>query len=188
MAFSRTSHRRLAGWMVVLLLVTALTGVAYRIGRTWFGISRDFGDKILDIHAGDWLGKYGSPAYVVIIGGSLLFLLITGAMMAWKMRHAPPKPGTRWRHRLAALIFLLPLFLSASTGILYKLGDDLLGFSDPALSILMKIHQGSWLGKPFSPFYVIFVAGGLIWLAITGLGMLGWFKASGQKARPTSQG
>lgn len=176
MAFSRTSHRTLAGWAVLLLVLTAVTGASYRIGRTLFGLQKDVGDKILDIHAGDWLGKYGSAIYVLIVGGSLLFLLITGAMMAWKMRHVPHKPAQRWRHRLAGMIFLLPLLLSASTGILFKLGDDFLGFPDPVMSVLMKIHQGSWLGKPFSVVYVTFVAGGLIWLAITGIGMVGWFK------------
>lgn len=172
----RSFHRVFAPWFFILLLVTLATGIIYRVGRAWFGMSKETGNKILAIHAGDWLGQHVSPLYVLLVGGGLLALLVTGFVLFIKGR---AKAGPRRIHRLLSIILLLPLTASALTGILFKLGEDWFHFSDGTLSVLMSIHQGSWLGKELRPYYILFIGLGLLVL-----GIYGWLLAKNRRMNP----
>jgi predicted permease len=166
MKILRKLHRWCSPWIFILLFVTLATGIVYRIGRAWFDMSRPMGNKILSIHAGEWLGEALSPYYVILTGGSLLALIVSGLFLAMQSRS--PSGARRW-HRLLGLLLMLPLTASALTGILFKVGEDWFHFSEGTLDILMSIHQGSWLGKTVRPFYVLFVGLGLLALGWYGL-------------------
>jgi hypothetical protein len=53
----RILHRQLSPWILPLLLFSAITGLVYRIGRAWFAMSKETGNSILKLHAGEWLGS-----------------------------------------------------------------------------------------------------------------------------------
>ncbi len=169
----RKFHRLLAPWLVIPLLLTLVSGVAYRLGRAWLGITKETGGKILDVHTGAWLGTTGSVLYVILVGSGLLALIGTGFYLVLKSR---AKGNPRVLHRLLGAVFLLPLAASAITGIAFKVGEEWFHFPDSTLSLLMTIHQGSWLGKAAVPFYVLTIGLGLLILAITGLQMTGIFR------------
>lgn len=176
MKTARSFHRIVAPWFFILLLVTLITGITYRIGRAWFGMSKEMGGKILSVHVGGWMGDVASPIYVLLVGGGLLSLLVTGLVLLFKSR---AKAGPRRAHRILAFILLLPLTASAVTGILFKLGEDWFHFSDSTLSVLMSIHQGSWLGKELRPYYILFIGLGLL-----ALGIYGWLLVKKRPANP----
>lgn len=171
---ARKFHRLAGPWLALPLLLTLATGVAYRVGRAWFGLSKDTGNKLLAVHAGDWLGP-GSPFYVLLIGGGLLALLATGGALLWKSR---AKTGARAWHRWLGLVFLLPLATSAVTGIAFKLGDAWFHFPENVQDLLMNLHEGAWLGPKLKPVYVLLVGAGLLALAFSGLRLAGGFKKS----------
>ncbi|WP_413165764.1 PepSY domain-containing protein [Capilliphycus salinus ALCB114379] len=77
----RQLHRQLAPIIILPFLITAITGVAYRLGKSWFGLSRDQVHFLMVIHEGEYLGKQLEPVYVLLNGLGLLFMLITGIVM-----------------------------------------------------------------------------------------------------------
>ncbi len=85
----RQLHRQLAPIILLPFLVTALTGVAYRLGKRWFGLSRDQVHFLMTIHEGEYLGDFLEPIYVLLNGIGLLFMLATGcAMFVQSVRRA----------------------------------------------------------------------------------------------------
>ena len=166
---ARPFHHRIAPWLALPLLVSLTTGLAYRIGRSWFAMDKPTGQKILDVHTGTVLGEIPSHFYVAATGLGLLGLALSGAWLLVKSR-APS--GPRRLHRLAAWVVLVPLIATASTGLGYHFGEAWLGLDAKTLKLLMNIHQGSWLGPTYRPFYVLLVGLGLLWLVVSGLGML----------------
>lgn len=168
----RKFHRRIAPWLALPLLITLATGVTYRIGRAWFGMSKETGNSILHIHAGEWLGGWGSSAWILLAGGGLLALTLTGLVLAIKSR---AKGQPRVAHRVLGAVLLLPLTASAVTGMTVHFGGKHL--SDQAGDILMSIHQGSWLGPTLRPFYILFIGLGLLVMIATGLKLTGIFRA-----------
>lgn len=166
---SRPLHRRLAPWLAFPLIVFAVTGITYRIGRSWFGMSRDAGHDVLDFHTGMWLGNGASLAYTSFAGLGLLALTVSGAVMLWKSR---AKAGMRRWHRIVSWMLVLPLFASATTGLLHHYGELVFSFQKSTLSLLMNIHQGGWLGPKGRAFYILWVGLGLLTLIGTGLSML----------------
>lgn len=62
------------------LFVSAITGIAYRLGRAWFALSSQQASILLRIHQGSYLGNF-KAVYVLLVGLSLLALLITGIQM-----------------------------------------------------------------------------------------------------------
>jgi len=60
------------------LAVSTITGLIYRIGRSWFGMSEDVGNIFLSIHQGDFLGEFLTPVYVIFVGLGATLLLVTG--------------------------------------------------------------------------------------------------------------
>lgn len=175
----RKLHRQSAPIVFIPLILSALTGIAYRLGRNWFGLPKEIADIFLSIHQGEFLGKPLVPVYVLLVGLGLLGMIVTGfTMIKWqgKPSKSPPKKDWRWFHRVLAPIAFLPLLVSAFTGISYRLGRAWFGLSKEQASILLKIHQGSYLGTTFKPFYVLLVGGSLLALLITGIQMTGIFR------------
>jgi len=86
----RQLHSTLAPIVLLPLLVTVATGVAYRLGKSWFGLSRDQVHFLMVIHEGEYLGDIGEPIYVLLNGLGLLWMLVTGATM-WiqSLRRSP---------------------------------------------------------------------------------------------------
>ena len=176
----RRFHRVASLCLLIPLLLTLATGMTYRLGRAWFGMSKDSANQILEFHAGDWLGDWGSALYVLLVGLGLLALLLTGAVLMFRNRSR----GVRGFHRILGAILLLPLTISAATGVLFKLGGDWFGFSKPTLGVLMSLHQGTWLGPTVRPFYILFIGAGLLVLAIAGL-RIAWMSRAA-RTRPSA--
>ncbi len=170
----RQLHRKIAPILFLPLLLTALTGVGYRLGRAWFNLPHEIGDVLLNLHQGDFLGKPLVPIYVLWMGGGLLGLVVTGIVMM-KQRWGKPqsKQGGRQWHRWVGAIACLPLLMSAITGISFRLGKTWFGLSDAQGSFLMALHEGRYLGNVLRPFYVLMVGFGLGVLLITGIQMTG---------------
>lgn len=162
----RHSHRRIAPWIIPPLVFLALTGATYRIGRAYFGMGKDTGKGILDLHAAFWLGETGSAVYLILVGGLVLFLLFTGLWMLLTSRSS--RIPNRRRHRILAILLGLPLTVSVLTGMIFRAGEQWFGLSENTKDVLMMLHQGSWLGQTLRPLYVLFLAIGVTWLCLTG--------------------
>ena len=80
----REFHRNFAPIILLPLLITVLTGMSYRIGKSWFGLSRDQVHFLMVIHEGEYLGKLLEPFYVLLNGLGVLWMLITGVMLLWQ--------------------------------------------------------------------------------------------------------
>lgn len=83
-------HRILGIVLILPLAATALTGVLYKTGQAWFGISEETADLLMTIHEGGWLGKGPKVYYSVMMGCGLLALGVLGIALRRK-RH--PKPS-----------------------------------------------------------------------------------------------
>ncbi|MBC6477579.1 MAG: PepSY domain-containing protein [Hormoscilla sp. GM7CHS1pb] len=181
----RKIHRKLAPIIFIPLLLSALTGIIYRIGKSWFGMSSETADIFMVIHQGEYLGDQIKPIYVLLLGLGLIGMIVSGFTMIRRFSSDRPPSAIDVRkiHRLLAPIFFLPLVVSALSGISYRLGKSWLGMSSEQAEIFMTIHQGSYLGSLLKPIYVLLVGLGLLGLIATGIKMLGWFrKNQGSKA------
>ena len=172
----RKLHRRLAPILFFPLLASALTGVIYSIAKNWLGIPNSLTNLLIAIHQGKYLGEKLSPIYVLLVGLGLLGMSVTGLVLLNRNRSSQvssqqTQQHNRGIHRFIALIFLLPFAVSAETGVLYRLGTDWFGMSSEQTAVLLKIHQGGYLGSTLSGLYIFLVGGGLITLAITGIQM-----------------
>ncbi len=165
----RLIHRCLAPWLCILLALSAITGVTYRVGRAWFGVEKETGKLLMSIHTGEWAGEIFSTFQILAAGLGLLFLLGSGAVIFLKSKSRQPM---RLFHRLLGIVLLLPLTATALTGTAYKLGKDYLGISKEKADFLMHIHEGAWLGKELKVFYVLFMGLGLLAAGLLGLGIL----------------
>jgi uncharacterized iron-regulated membrane protein len=173
----RKLHRKTAPILFLPLLLTALTGVAYRVGRAWFGIPENVAEGLMTIHEGRFLGRPLVPIYVLLMGLGLIGLIATGlAMVRKRATNAKVKRNQRWVHRLVGAIACLPLFISSVTGIAYRLGNAWFGLSSSQSSFLMSLHEGRYLGNTLKPLYVLVVGAGLVVLLITGLQLTGLFR------------
>lgn len=178
----RKFHRKIAPIVFIPLFLTAFTGMAYRLGRNWMGLSEEKADILLIIHQGEFLGEPLVPIYVLLVGLGLIAMIVTGLTMvrlAQERRKNAPKNSplnARKIHQILAPIVFLPLFLSASTGILYRLGETWFHIPDKISSLLMRIHQGSYFGSVGKTIYVALIGLGLIALLITGINMTGIFR------------
>ena len=169
----RNIHRWFAPWLVLPLVISLATGIFYRLGKAWFQLDIDLGDRILEVHSGSWLGSPGSLFYVLFAGLGLLALVVTGSLLLFKSR---AQKGIRITHRIFGFVLFLPLAASATTGVAYKIGEEWLGFSDDVLKWLMVVHEGAWMGKALRPWYVLFVGIGLLVLLVSGLRLSGLFR------------
>lgn len=172
----RKLHRKFAPILFLPLLLSALTGIFYRIARSWFGLSDELGENVLALHQGKFLGEPLVPFYILLIGSGLLAMIITGLMMFKQRKQKPITSGKlnfRLLHGFLAPILLLPLLISAITGIGYSLGENWFGLSDEQVEILMDIHQGNYLGSSLRVIYVLLVGLGLLAILVTGIEMTG---------------
>ncbi len=174
----RAIHRKAAPLLFIPLLITAITGIGYRLGRSWFGASDGFASLMMTFHEGRYLGRPLVPVYVLLVGLGLLGMLTTGMVMALSARERKAKSvkrDNRWVHRVLSTLAAIPLLATLLTGMGYRLGRAWFNLSDKQADILMTIHQGSWLGSALNPFYVLLVGLSLIILLVTGWQMTGIF-------------
>ena len=159
----------LSPYLFVLVAVSAVTGVAYRAGKKWFGMDGQTGQSVMEWHTGEWLGEALSPFYVLLAGTALLFLVITGGAMLWQRGG---KGMARQWHRVVGWVLLLPLAATAITGMLYKAGQAWFGISEETADLLMTIHEGGWLGRGLKVYYSVVTGCGLLALGFLGLALL----------------
>lgn len=169
----RKLHRLLAPWLALPLAITLMTGVVYRLGKAWFGLDKEAASQVLEIHSGEWLGKWASLGWVAVVGVGLLALGSTGAAMFLQSRSKQP---ARRFHRFAGLILLLPLALSAFTGMAYSVGEHFSLLTDESGDFLMDLHEGKWLGAGVVPYYILVLGLGLAGILWTGLLLTGIFR------------
>lgn len=162
----RRIHRNLSPYLFVLVAVSAVTGVVFRAGKKWFGMGGQTGQSVMEWHTGEWLGSSLSPYYVLLVGASLLFLLVTGGAMLWQRAG---KGVARIWHRVLGAVLLLPLAATAITGMLYKSGQAWFGISEDTAHLLMTIHEGAWLGRGPKVYYTVIMGCGLLVLGVFGL-------------------
>ena len=79
--------------------------------------------------------------------------------------------NSRQLHKTLAPWVFLPLFLSAVSGVAYRLSKDLLGYSRDEVHWLMSLHEGEWLGNNGELIYVFLNSLGLLWMLVTGFKM-----------------
>jgi hypothetical protein len=84
----RQAHALLAPFVLAPLLLTACTGVAYRVLRDWLGWERDRAHGLMTLHEGEWLkpllGSHGETLYVLLNGLGLLWMVGTGSLLVWQ--------------------------------------------------------------------------------------------------------
>ncbi len=155
----------------VPLLISAITGLAHRLGRSWLGLSKDFGRIMMTLHEGRYLGEWMIPIYVLAVGLGVLAILATGLVLLWG-RSLPAKGTARHVHHLVAGVSALPLFISATTGIAYRLGRNWLGLSKEQAAIFLSLHQGTYWGEAVRPFYILALGLSVLTLIGTGVTLL----------------
>ena len=93
----RRLHAAVAPLVLLPLLLTVGTGIAYRMLRDWAGLGRDQAHLLMVLHEGEWLkplvGPQGETLYVVFNGLGLLWMLATGASMLWQRLRLPKAGG-----------------------------------------------------------------------------------------------
>ena len=89
----RQLHRWVAPFVLLPLLITLSTGMAYRLLKDWGGLERDQVHWLMTLHEGEWLGPQLEPVVVLFNGLGLLWMLITGGAMLWQ-QFRPPRPGS----------------------------------------------------------------------------------------------
>ncbi|MGD1702681.1 PepSY domain-containing protein [Dapis sp. BLCC M229] len=78
----RKFHRIVAPIVFLPLFLTVITGIAYRLSRNWFGLSKDQTHFLMVIHEGGFLGNQIKPFYVLLDGMALIWMLITGIVIS----------------------------------------------------------------------------------------------------------
>ncbi len=85
---ARELHASLAPIVLLPLLLTVTSGVSYRLLRDWGGLDRQASHVLMVLHEGEWLRRWLGPAgetlYVLLNGLGLLWMLATGAALAWQ--------------------------------------------------------------------------------------------------------
>lgn len=90
---ARWLHSIVAPIAFLPLAVSSITGIAYRLGRAWFGLSGEQGEILLHIHQGSYFGSFLKPIYVLLVGLGLILLLITGIQMTRIFSKPRSKPS-----------------------------------------------------------------------------------------------
>lgn len=88
----RVWHQILAPLCFLPIALTAITGVIYRVGKNWLGLSDNKARIMMKLHEGAYFGQQLRPFYVLYAGIGLLALLITGMQMV-KLRRQPTRPA-----------------------------------------------------------------------------------------------
>ena len=90
----RKFHKIVAPIVFLPLFVTVITGVAYRLGRNWFGLSKDQAHILMAIHEAEYLGDDIKPFYVLLNGIGLMWMLVTGIIMSGLFNKKKSKQNT----------------------------------------------------------------------------------------------
>ncbi|MFM9109314.1 MAG: hypothetical protein ACKOPN_01705 [Prochlorococcaceae cyanobacterium] len=136
---ARRWHRWLAPILMAPLVLATVTGVAGRLGRSWFGMPKPLARQLFAIHEGAFLGEPLMPVYALLLGLGLV--------------------------GLAALV---PLLVTAASGMAYALLDGWTPLRRVQFRWLLALHQGSWLGTAIKPVYVLLVGTALLALLASG--------------------
>ena len=91
-------------------------------------------------------------------------------------------------HHTIAPIVLLPLLVTVTTGVGYRLSKDWFGLTRDQVHFLMTLHEGEYLGPTLEPFYVLLNGIGLLWMLSTGSVMVfqNWQRSRKAKTSPES--
>ncbi len=91
-------------------------------------------------------------------------------------------------HGTVAPFVLVPLGITATSGMAYRLLKDWAGLGRDQVHWLMVIHEGEWLGKQLEPVYVLVNGLGLLWMLISGAALVLQRWRPGQRpARPVDR-
>ncbi|NES76208.1 MULTISPECIES: hypothetical protein [Okeania] len=82
----RKWHRIIAPIVFLPLFLTVITGIGYRLGKSWFGLSSEQAEIFMVIHQGTYLGDDLKPFYVLLNGIGLIFMMVTGITMSGVFR------------------------------------------------------------------------------------------------------
>lgn len=110
---SHQIHRLIAPILILPVVVTGITGIVYRLGLDWFGMSSEQAGIFLRIHQGTYLGSTLRVYYVFIVGLGLIALLVSGMRIITSRQRNFPQTSKRVRSRLASA----NIFASVSTRI-----------------------------------------------------------------------
>eukprot|EP00808_Paulinella_micropora_P023794 g64671.t1 len=172
-------HRTLALAAFIPFTLTVLSGMTYRICRQWFHMEKKSVGWLMDIHHMSLFGM--QSIYPIFVGLLVLGLVGTGFGMKGLSNSifcccgyvgrcpAFPKKESRSIHRFSTTIFLVPIFITGTTGLLYSLGRDSLNFQESTLRLLMWLHQGSWTGSAGA--YVLLNGLGFLVVLASGVAM-----------------
>jgi hypothetical protein len=101
-----------------------------------------------------------------LIGQATNSQLLLGTMapsLALRLRQA---------HAALAPIALVPLTITVTTGVSYRVLRDWAGLGREQAHLLMVLHEGEWLQQWFGPhgetLYVVANGFGLLWMLVTG--------------------
>lgn len=83
---TRTWHRVLGAVLLFPAAATAISGVLYKTGQAWFGLSEDAARVLMSIHEGAWLGRGLKVYYSVFTGCGLLALGLSGLALLRRRR------------------------------------------------------------------------------------------------------
>lgn len=157
------------------LLISATTGMGYRLGKSWFNLPHSPANFLLSIHQGAYLGPVLTPLYILWVGVGAASLILTGWVLSRRPLGAQSGPSRPRRllqwHGLIAPIVAVPLFVTTITGVAYYFGSQVLGLSTQQTSLLLRIHQGSYLGSTLKVYYVLLLGLGVCLMAMSGIQM-----------------
>jgi len=159
------------------LILTAITGFSYRWFRNAFHYPKENVDWLLEVHQGKGLLQGFELFYTLFNAVGIFALLFTGYGMIrqffWKGSYQRRIPRTsREFHQKLSSIVLIPLGISAFTGVLYRYLTIVFGYSHDEVGVLMFIHQGDFLLFTGANLVYTFIVGvGLLSMAISGLFM-----------------
>ena len=83
-----------------------------------------------------------------------------------------PLVRARELHHALAPWVLMPLLVTMTTGVSYRLARDWFGCSREQVHWLMVMHEGEWMGSSLEPVFVLLNALGLLWMLVTGASIL----------------
>lgn len=173
---TRKLHRQLSLVLILPLLLTTATGMAYRLGRSWFGLSKGFGEAMMFFHVGAFLGETGEVIYVGGLGLGLIFLCLSGLTLIRRKVLVRPQRIKYFDHRLLhhylSGLILIPLAVTAATGVLFHVGYYYLGLPEEVTDVLMMLHQGGFLGRDLRSVYVLLLGVGVAIMTLTGVNLL----------------
>jgi len=101
-------------------------------------------------------------------------------------RNRPLARRLRDLHGAVAPLVVVPLLLTVSSGMGYRLLRDWGGLGREQTHWLMVVHEGEWLqhafGRPGETVYVLLNGLGLLWMLISGTALL-WQRLQGSRSK-----